>query len=95
MSSIPDEFLTYFMTLREEVTAIEEGTNEGLKFEIWFKENIMKTYDGRPHWGKMHTRTSEDLSPLYPEWNKFQLALERLDPDGHFSTPYLDRVLRS
>ena len=58
-------------------------------------ENIMKTYDGRPHWGKMHTRTSEDLSPLYPEWNKFQLALERLDPDGHFSNPYLDRVLRS
>ncbi len=58
-------------------------------------ENIMRTYDGRPHWGKVHTRTSQELSDLYPEWNKFQLVLEELDPDGHFSTPYLDRVLRN
>jgi L-gulonolactone oxidase len=57
-------------------------------------EDIMKTYGGRPHWGKMHTRTSRELSDLYPEWNKFQSVLEELDPDGHFSTPYLDRVLR-
>jgi len=57
-------------------------------------ENIMKKFDGRPHWGKVHSRTSRELSLLYPQWDNFQSVLAELDPDGHFSTPYLDRVLR-
>ncbi len=33
------------------------------------------------------------LAPRYPEWDRFQEARARLDPDGRFSNPYLDRVL--
>jgi len=56
-------------------------------------ENLMREYDGRPHWGKMHNLSCEDLSLLYPEWEEFMLIRRRLDPDGHFSNAYLERVL--
>lgn len=56
-------------------------------------EDIMDDYGGRPHWGKLHFQTSETLAPRYPEWDAFQNARRRLDPQGRFSNPYLDRVI--
>lgn len=56
-------------------------------------EDIMDDYGGRPHWGKLHFQTAETLAPRYPEWDKFQAVRKRLDPEGRFSNPYLDRVL--
>ena len=29
-------------------------------------EPILRDHGGRPHWGKVHTRTAEDLAPAYP-----------------------------
>ncbi len=68
----------------------------GTPFAEYFSavETIMGDYGGRPHWGKMHNRTAADLAPDYPQWDTFQTALDELDPDGHFSNDYLDRVLR-
>lgn len=68
----------------------------GTRHDDYFSgvERIMADYGGRPHWGKLHTHTAESLSPLYPAWDEFQAALDELDPDGHFSNDYLDRVLR-
>ena len=56
-------------------------------------EAVMKEYEGRPHWGKRHTRTSEELAPLYPEWEAFARAREELDPGRTFRNAYTDRVL--
>ncbi len=56
-------------------------------------EHIMNDYGGRPHWGKLHFQTAETLAPRYPDWGAFQKVRTRLDPDGRFSNPYLDRVL--
>jgi L-gulono-1,4-lactone dehydrogenase len=56
-------------------------------------EDIMDDYGGRPHWGKLHFQTAESLAPRYPEWDVFQKARQRLDPDGRFANPYLDRVI--
>ena len=56
-------------------------------------EEVLRAYDGRPHWGKLHTRTAADLAPAYPRWDDFQAMRERLDPDRVFTNPYLDRVL--
>jgi L-gulonolactone oxidase len=56
-------------------------------------EAILRAHDGRPHWGKLHTRTAADLAPSYPRWEEFQALREKLDPDGIFTNPYLDRVL--
>ncbi|MEM7288031.1 MAG: D-arabinono-1,4-lactone oxidase [Actinomycetota bacterium] len=68
----------------------------GTEFEPYFRavEAIMADYAGRPHWRKMHWHSAETLAPLYPGWDTFQAAVDELDPDGHFSNPYLDRVIR-
>jgi L-gulonolactone oxidase len=56
-------------------------------------EDIMDDYGGRPHWGKLHFQTAETLAPRYAEWDAFQNVRRRLDPEGRFSNPYLDRVI--
>ncbi len=53
----------------------------------------MDDYDGRPHWGKLHYQKASTLAPRYPRWDDFQAVRKRLDPDGRFANPYLDRVL--
>lgn len=66
-----------------------------LDWEPYFREveAIMTSYEGRPHWGKRHFRTAEDLSIAYPGWSEFRRIRARLDPKGVFANPYLDRVL--
>ena len=56
-------------------------------------ETVMADYGGRPHWGKRHTRSGEDLAALYPRWADFQAARARLDPGRVFANSYIDRVL--
>ena len=54
---------------------------------------IMRAHDGRPHWGKLHTRTAADLAPAYPRFGDFLAMRDRLDPDRVFANDYLRRVL--
>lgn len=56
-------------------------------------EEIMKAHGGRPHWGKMNTRTAEDLAPVYPRFDDFLAMRDRLDPHRVFANDYLRRVL--
>lgn len=56
-------------------------------------EAVLKAHDGRPHWGKMHTREAESLRATYPKFDEFVAARNRLDPDRVFANPYLERVL--
>ena len=53
----------------------------------------MRAHDGRPHWGKLHTRTAADLAPAYPRFGEFLALRDRLDPDRVFANAYLGRVL--
>jgi FAD/FMN-containing dehydrogenase len=63
---------------------------EGFFAEI---ESIFRTFDGRPHWGKVHTHDAAQLAPKYPLWQEFQEVRRRLDPDGSFSNSYLRQLL--
>jgi FAD-linked oxidoreductase len=56
-------------------------------------EEVMRSYGGRPHWGKRHSQTAESLAKLYPRWEEFQALRARLDPERVFSNEYTDRVL--
>jgi FAD-linked oxidoreductase len=56
-------------------------------------ETVMRAHDGRPHWGKLHTRTAADLAPAYPRFEEFLALRDRLDPDRLFANDYLRRVL--
>ncbi len=73
--------------------AIHVRAHEG--FQQYFEgvETLMREFDGRPHWGKLHFQTRETLQPLYPMWDDFQQIRARLDPEGRFANTYLDRVL--
>jgi FAD-linked oxidoreductase len=56
-------------------------------------EEVLRAYDGRPHWGKLHTRTAADLALAYPRFGDFLAVRDELDPDRVFTNPYLERVL--
>lgn len=56
-------------------------------------EPILRAHDGRPHWGKVHTRTAADLAPAYPRFGEFLALRDRLDPQRVFANAYLRRVL--
>ncbi|MDN4595611.1 D-arabinono-1,4-lactone oxidase [Leifsonia virtsii] len=56
-------------------------------------EEIMVAHEGRPHWGKLHTRDADVLRALYPRFDDFLAVRDRLDPDRRFENAYLRRVL--
>jgi FAD-linked oxidoreductase len=67
---------------------------KGTEHDPYFKdmEAICMEYDGRPHWGKMHTRTAASLAKTYPRWNDFLALRAELDPEGLFLNDYLNRL---
>jgi FAD-linked oxidoreductase len=68
---------------------------KGMPYRPYFDamEAIFKKYNGRPHWGKMHTRTAADLRGLYPHWDDFQQARQTCDPQRVFTSPYVKTIL--
>jgi FAD/FMN-containing dehydrogenase len=56
-------------------------------------EPVLREAEGRPHWGKVHTRTAADLAPVYPRFEEFLAMRDRLDPDRVFANAYLRQVL--
>ena len=67
---------------------------KGMAYKPYFEamEAIFKKYGGRPHWGKMHTRTAAELKELYPLWDRFQAVRQQLDPQGFFLNDHLRTV---
>lgn len=55
-------------------------------------EEIFQHYQGRPHWGKMHTCDAEYLSKQYPMWNIFQKHREEQDPNAIFVNAHIQKV---
>jgi FAD-linked oxidoreductase len=52
-------------------------------------EAIFRRYEGRPHWGKRHTRSAAELAQIYPQYEAFVALRRRLDPAGKFLNNYL------
>jgi FAD-linked oxidoreductase len=67
---------------------------KGMECEPFFRdvEDILRAYNARPHWGKMHYRDAEELSKLYPRWDEFIALRNQLDPQRTFSNAYSDTV---
>ena len=67
---------------------------KGMAYESYFRDvaNIMSDYEGRPHWGKMHFLTQNELSKLYPKWNEFLSTRDQLDPSRTFANAYTEQV---
>ncbi|MFJ6086806.1 D-arabinono-1,4-lactone oxidase [Streptomyces sp. NPDC092369] len=56
-------------------------------------ERIFVAHEGRPHWGKLHTRDAAYVANAYPRFDEFTALRDRLDPDRRFTNAYLRRVL--
>jgi L-gulonolactone oxidase len=67
---------------------------KGMDHTAYFRDvaGIMADYQGRPHWGKMHDLSADELAGLYPRWNEFMSARTRLDPLRTFANSYTRRV---
>ncbi len=61
----------------------------------WFAdvEQVLREYNGRPHWGKMHTRSHDDLAAAYPRWEDALRVRDRVDPQRVFANDYTRTVL--
>lgn len=70
---------------------------KGMPYKDYFDkmEAIFGKYQGRPHWGKIHTRTAKDLRTLYPLWDEFMTIRKQLDPDGLFMNEYLSEMIKA
>jgi FAD/FMN-containing dehydrogenase len=79
---------------RETVT-VSVIQNATLPYQEYFDdiEPIFRAYGGRPHWGKQHTLTGDELRQLYPRWDRFLALRQRLDSSGVFLNAYLRRLL--
>ena len=67
---------------REDPTAYFEGV-----------EAIMRSFGGRPHWGKMHFQDADSLRAVYPRFDDFRALAQEWDPTGKFRNDYLARTL--
>jgi FAD-linked oxidoreductase len=55
-------------------------------------EAIFRRYDGRPHWGKRHTRSAAEVESLYPQYGAFRALRRKMDPEERFLNPHLRAI---
>jgi len=55
-------------------------------------EPIFRKYDGRPHWGKLHTCKAQDFAAMYPRWQDFLKVRTQFDPEGKFLNAHMRNV---
>jgi FAD/FMN-containing dehydrogenase len=76
--------------LRDSVTVSVSG---GPGVDYWNYlldvDAILRQFKARPHWGKLHFNTAEDMPALYPRFEAFQAIRRRLDPQGRFLNDHL------
>jgi FAD-linked oxidoreductase len=55
-------------------------------------EPIFRRYEGRPHWGKLHSLRARDFAGLYPKWREAAALRRELDPAGRMINAHLRRA---
>jgi FAD-linked oxidoreductase len=57
-------------------------------------EEIFRSHGGRPHWGKIHTASRDELAGLYPKYEEFCALRRKLDPKDKFFNDHLAPLFR-
>jgi FAD/FMN-containing dehydrogenase len=55
-------------------------------------EDIFRSFDGRPHWGKVNYLDGDELADIHPRWEDWWSVRDTLDPEGVFLNDYLLNV---
>lgn len=73
--------------------AIAISIGKGMPYENVFKaiEAIFHQYGGRPHWGKIHTLTPEQVRVMYPKWDAFVHLRTLFDPYETLGNSYVNK----
>lgn len=56
-------------------------------------EAVFRRYDGRPHWGKVHSLRCAELRAALPHGDDFHSVRTELDPEGRFLNEHLRELL--
>lgn len=84
-----DAWLSPFQGGLHGSVAVHAYYRDDFSFLYSLVEPIFRRYEGRPHWGKLHTLRGQQLQALYPRWNDFLAVRRELDPEGRMLNPYL------
>lgn len=57
-------------------------------------DQILRSYGARPHWGKLHFLTGEDVSAIYPRAEDFRKLRRQLDPQGTYLSEHLSPLFK-
>ena len=87
-----DVWLSPFYQRKSATIAVHQyhRVNTGRLFDMC--ESIFRGVEGRPHWGKRHTRTREEFADLYPKFEAFRELRGRLDPAMKFLNSHLRSI---
>lgn len=72
--------------------SVHQGIN--LDDEPFFRacEEIFRSFDGRPHWGKVNWFTAADFAAQYDQWDSWWATRDEVDPNHTFLNPYLTSI---
>lgn len=84
-----DAWLSPFQGGPRGSVAVHAYYRDDFSFLYSLVEPIFRRYDGRPHWGKLHTLRGQQLAAIYPRWSDFLAVRQDLDPEGRMLNPYL------
>ncbi len=76
---------------RQDSVTISVSGGPGIDYWAYLRDvdAILRRYGSRPHWGKLHFLTRDDMPDLYPMFEPFLALRRRLDPDGVFLNDHL------
>lgn len=68
---------------------------KGKDYKAYFKvlEEVFVNFEGRPHWGKLHSKKSNYFKEVYPMFTTFNEKREENDPKRIFLNPHLEKIL--
>lgn len=55
-------------------------------------EQVMRSFDGRPHWAKTFEVAAHEFARMYAHWDDFDRVRRLCDPDGVFGNAFTDRL---
>jgi FAD-linked oxidoreductase len=72
--------------------SIHRAASEDYRPYFELIEPIFWKYEGRPHWGKIHSLGHAELRRLYPRFDDFTALRAELDPAGRLLNDHLRRI---